>query len=63
MAEPLLCDMIKSRREQMVELGLKKGFTSPETVELSQQLDYLLNIYFNLETYYKDKVATSHQTI
>ncbi|WP_409300517.1 Spo0E family sporulation regulatory protein-aspartic acid phosphatase [Peribacillus sp. SCS-155] len=38
----------------MIELGLglKQGITPPETVELSQQLDHLLNIYHNLETYY-----------
>ncbi|WP_409305884.1 Spo0E family sporulation regulatory protein-aspartic acid phosphatase [Peribacillus sp. SCS-155] len=51
--------MIKSCREQMIELGLKQGFTSPETVELSQRLDYLLNIYHNLETYYTNTTDKS----
>lgn len=34
---------IENLRKKMVETANKKGFTSSETIELSQKLDLLLN--------------------
>jgi hypothetical protein len=35
---------IKMLREKMILTGMTKGLTAPETVQLSQRLDNLLNI-------------------
>jgi hypothetical protein len=35
---------IETLREKMVSVGLSKGFSSPETIRLSENLDKLLNI-------------------
>jgi hypothetical protein len=34
---------LEKKREEMVESGMSLGFTHPETVKLSQELDELLN--------------------
>ncbi|MBM7572561.1 aspartyl-phosphate phosphatase Spo0E family protein [Aquibacillus albus] len=34
---------IQKKREEMIEVGLKKGLNHNETVLISQQLDQLLN--------------------
>ncbi|WP_173916721.1 aspartyl-phosphate phosphatase Spo0E family protein [Halobacillus sp. Marseille-Q1614] len=34
---------IRNKRKEMIELGLKYGFTDKRTVRCSQQLDELLN--------------------
>ncbi|MCE4088321.1 aspartyl-phosphate phosphatase Spo0E family protein [Priestia megaterium] len=39
----VLMTEIETEREQMVMLGLTEGFTSRNTVRISQTLDYLLN--------------------
>ncbi len=36
---------IQSLREKMVEIGLNEGLQSNNTIEISQKLDKLLNIY------------------
>jgi hypothetical protein len=36
--------LIKQTRNQMIQSALATGFTSPETIQLSQKLDYYLNI-------------------
>ncbi|ADE70503.1 MULTISPECIES: aspartyl-phosphate phosphatase Spo0E family protein [Priestia] len=39
----VLMTEIETEREHMVMLGLTEGFTSRNTVRISQTLDYLLN--------------------
>jgi hypothetical protein len=39
----LLESDIERTREEMVSVGMSKGLAHPETVELSQKLDCLLN--------------------
>lgn len=34
---------IEQVRQTMISLGMSKGFTSPETIQLSERLDKLLN--------------------
>jgi hypothetical protein len=34
---------LEVKRAQMVEVGMRKGFTDPETVRISQELDELHN--------------------
>jgi hypothetical protein len=41
---------IEKKREEMTQLGLKKGLTNNETVLSSQQLDHLLNLLQIKET-------------
>ncbi|OZU87598.1 Spo0E family sporulation regulatory protein-aspartic acid phosphatase [Virgibacillus indicus] len=36
---------ISTKRQEMIDLAFKKGFTDRETVECSQELDDLLNLY------------------
>ncbi|WP_100010343.1 aspartyl-phosphate phosphatase Spo0E family protein [Lentibacillus sediminis] len=36
---------ISRKRQKMINLAFEKGFTSRETVECSQELDQLLNLY------------------
>ncbi|MBW8350369.1 aspartyl-phosphate phosphatase Spo0E family protein [Bacillus sp. IITD106] len=35
-------------RQEMITIGVAKGLNNPETVNLSQELDSLLNQYFQL---------------
>jgi len=37
-----LTTKIEYLRKQMIEIGLKTGLTSPDTVQISQELDRLL---------------------
>jgi hypothetical protein len=39
---------IENLRIRMITVGLSKGFTSVETVSLSQRLDKLINMQMNL---------------
>jgi hypothetical protein len=39
-----LVSLIKHTRKQMIHSASTSGLTSQETVEISQQLDYLLNL-------------------
>ncbi|WP_205174244.1 aspartyl-phosphate phosphatase Spo0E family protein [Bacillus pakistanensis] len=41
----ILVNKIKKKRSQMIFLGGKFGFTDKQTVECSQELDKLLNLY------------------
>lgn len=36
-------DKIEELRAEMIELGMRDGFTNPEVVRISQELDKLLN--------------------
>lgn len=45
----MLDSAITDKRKQMVEMGMKKGFTHPETVHVSQELDKLLNLWMHHE--------------
>lgn len=36
---------IESQRNKMTEVALDKGFTSAESIAISQELDRLLNLY------------------
>lgn len=39
-----LKETIDKKRQEMIDLAFKKGFTDKETVQCSQELDYLLNL-------------------
>ncbi|GGC79724.1 hypothetical protein GCM10007216_07770 [Thalassobacillus devorans] len=51
-AEQLL-EKIERLRNKMARVALAKGFSSPESVRISQELDELLNIYDNYTNKYK----------
>lgn len=38
-----LMDLIRKKRNEMIHLGLTKGFCHEATIQCSQQLDELLN--------------------
>ncbi|MBA2874859.1 aspartyl-phosphate phosphatase Spo0E family protein [Thermaerobacillus caldiproteolyticus] len=38
--------LIEEKRQQMIELALTYGFTAKETIQCSQELDELINLYF-----------------
>lgn len=40
-----LRDLIEEVREELIEIGIKKPFTDPEVVKVSQRLDRLLDEY------------------
>nr|WP_093211086.1 aspartyl-phosphate phosphatase Spo0E family protein [Sediminibacillus albus] len=40
-----LLERIELLRNKMTKVALRKGFTSAESISLSQELDRLLNIY------------------
>lgn len=44
-SDQLLLNSIQSLREKMIQIGLKEGLQSKNTIEISQKLDKLLNIY------------------
>jgi len=37
---------IEKAREELVELGMKKGFSHPQVIKKSQMLDELINQYY-----------------
>jgi stage 0 sporulation regulatory protein len=37
--------LIEKKRQQMIELALTYGFTAKETLQCSQELDELINLY------------------
>jgi len=41
-----LLQKIEELRQRLEEIGIKKGFQSPEAIEISQQLDRLINKYY-----------------
>lgn len=45
-----LMDGIEKTRRTMIELGMKYGFTSEQTVAASQLLDKLMNEYFLVQS-------------
>lgn len=45
----LLLDQINRKREEMISVANSTGFTSEETIECSQELDELINIYQRYE--------------
>ncbi|MDC3412747.1 aspartyl-phosphate phosphatase Spo0E family protein [Aquibacillus sp. 3ASR75-11] len=40
-----LLERIEHLRNKMTEVALKKGFTSEDSIKISQELDRLLNVY------------------
>ncbi|MFS0861802.1 aspartyl-phosphate phosphatase Spo0E family protein [Fredinandcohnia sp. 179-A 10B2 NHS] len=46
----LLLNQINRKREEMISVANSTGFTSEETIECSQELDELINIYQRYET-------------
>jgi hypothetical protein len=40
---------IEFQRNKMIEVALDQGFTSSESIEISQELDRLLNLYEKLK--------------
>nr|WP_268978337.1 aspartyl-phosphate phosphatase Spo0E family protein [Heyndrickxia ginsengihumi] len=38
---------IQKKREEMMQMGLELGFTHEKTVDCSQELDRLLNLYYD----------------
>lgn len=41
----LLKFQITLKKKEMIELGMKYGLTDKRTIQCSQKLDYLLNLY------------------
>lgn len=48
-SQDLIVKQIEILREQMTEMAIHKGFTSKESIEISQKLDDLLNHYYRLQ--------------
>lgn len=48
-SQDLIVKQIEILREQMTEMATHKGFTSKESIEISQKLDNLLNHYYRLQ--------------
>lgn len=44
-SQQCLLACIQSLRERMIQIGLSEGLQSKNTIEISQKLDKLLNIY------------------
>ncbi|WP_188454565.1 aspartyl-phosphate phosphatase Spo0E family protein [Virgibacillus oceani] len=44
-----LLERIEFLRNKMTEIALDKGFTSAESINISQELDRLLNLYNNVK--------------
>ncbi len=44
-----LKNLIDRTRKRMIEAGLKFGYTAPETIALSQELDELINIHMGVK--------------
>jgi hypothetical protein len=40
--------IIELLRDKMISVGMSKGLTSPETIQLSEMLDILLNLLSDL---------------
>lgn len=60
----MLLSEIQNKRMQMIEVGLRNGYSHPETVRISQELDQLLNqLMFDegLCTLSPDKVGPERQ--
>lgn len=43
-----LNERINRTKEKMIDAGLKFGYTAPETLTLSQELDQLINKYMGV---------------
>jgi len=39
---------IDQRKQEMYDIATKHGYTAPETIAISQQIDGLLNLYHNI---------------
>lgn len=44
-----LLERIEFLRNEMTKVAFKKGFTSQESINMSQELDKLLNLYDNVQ--------------
>ncbi|MGM8211917.1 Spo0E family sporulation regulatory protein-aspartic acid phosphatase [Virgibacillus sp. W0430] len=51
----LILKQIEILRNQMTEIAFTKGFTSEESIEVSQRLDQLLNLYSRMNVKAKAK--------
>ncbi|WP_088105201.1 aspartyl-phosphate phosphatase Spo0E family protein [Halalkalibacter urbisdiaboli] len=45
MSEMILREAIEQKRDHLIKIGLSKGLSSKSVLELSQELDRLLNQY------------------
>ncbi|WP_371925951.1 Spo0E family sporulation regulatory protein-aspartic acid phosphatase [Halobacillus sp. A5] len=63
--EERLLQYINKKRQKMINLALKKGFTSKEAVKCSQELDQLLNLYesFNQNLHIMSRQAVKRNYI
>lgn len=52
-----IADRIEIFREELIELGMEKGFQDPAVIKKSQQLDKLINQYYNVKVSTRGKVA------
>ncbi len=57
MDRELLENQIELKRAELINIALKYGLTSKNTIEYSQELDNLLNEYSPLPFYVQKKVA------
>ncbi|GGJ97971.1 hypothetical protein GCM10007063_20350 [Lentibacillus kapialis] len=48
-AEDTILRRIEYLRNRMTDVAMEKGFTSPESVRISQELDKLLNLYQSMK--------------
>lgn len=48
---------IESLRKKMTHVAMNKGYTDVESVQLSQELDKLLNTYQNIKDNHSKKVT------
>ncbi|WP_233569487.1 aspartyl-phosphate phosphatase Spo0E family protein [Falsibacillus albus] len=44
-----LAILIEEKRGEMIESGLINGFSNQDTVKLSQELDELLNVHYQID--------------
>ncbi|MED1205810.1 Spo0E family sporulation regulatory protein-aspartic acid phosphatase [Heyndrickxia acidicola] len=44
-----LFEQIEMLRRKMISVGMSNGFTSKETIILSEKLDYLINLQLRLQ--------------
>ncbi|WP_449540481.1 aspartyl-phosphate phosphatase Spo0E family protein [Ferdinandcohnia sp. Marseille-Q9671] len=50
----ILLDEINRKREEMISIANSTGYTSIETIECSQELDELINVYQRTEATERD---------
>lgn len=55
--ELILLEQLEVLREKMIKTGLEQGLQNTETIEISKQLDALLNEYVRLQELSNDSIV------